>query len=634
MQVHRAFPYILLLAAVLLATGCATGPGPDEPAIPEVEGPDPEELMERGEYTRAAEAFARRAQGAKGEQRSRWILEEARARHQAGQPARARSLARGLSDTDQQIPAALLRARILLEQNQPTRARSVLDSILERKMPDEQRSEAMDILGHIHLHQERPGSAFDAWTARYRLLPEGEARRTTQQNILQVLQSMPPERLQQRLDHTEEPLRRGYLRFAVIMGGVGERPVEETRRLLKEWLADFPDHPLRSIVSKRVDRVQAGPLEIAVLLPMNSRYEPLARGLLRGVLAAHYRAGTDRRTNLHILDTAAGPEKTRHALIQARNLGVDAIIGPLTPDAAEEVAKHAAQGRLAAPVLMLNTSRTWQDRSPDLFQFGLDPEEEARQVAERARREGHRRAALLYPDTSRGERLVAAFQKRWRDSDGLTYALEAFDPDESDHSGAIRQLLALDQVHERIGNLESTLDADFVEYKKPPRRKDLDFLFLLAQPGNARLIKPQLEFYAAGDLPALSISSVYSSDDDRTGRRDMDGIQFLQMPWFLDPAAEQRAAKSDLAESYGSQSADLQRLNALGFDAYRLINRGGRLARLSDRTVAATLSGLRMAGGTGTLTVGEDGWVQRRLDWAQYRGGWALPADEIPTPGG
>jgi hypothetical protein len=238
---------------------------------------------------------------------------------------------------------------------------------------------------------------------------------------------------------------------------------------------------------------------------------------------------------------------------------------------------------------------------------------------------------VLYPDNSRGKRLVAAFLKRWQQSDGLTYALETFDAGDADHSATLRELLDLDELQARTAQLEQTLDANLQEYNKPPRRRDLDFLVLLAQPEAARLIKPQLAFFAAGDLPVLATSSVFASGSTPSERRDMDGVRFLQMPWFLDPQGERGRAKADLARHFPRQSSSQKRLNALGFDAYRLMTRSGNLARLSERSVAEVLQGMRMEGATGALAVEDDGWVRRRLDWAYYEGGRVVPEAEAET---
>ena len=54
----------------------------------------------------------------------------------------------------------------------------------------------------------------------------------------------------------------------------------------------------------------------------------------------------------------------------------------------------------------------------NLFQFGLSPEDEAKQIAQRAWFDGHNKAAMIYPEGNWGKRVAAAFKQHWEQLGG------------------------------------------------------------------------------------------------------------------------------------------------------------------------------------------------------------------------
>ena len=108
-------------------------------------------------------------------------------------------------------------------------------------------------------------------------------------------------------------------------------------------------------------------------------------------MAAHYDA--DRRPRFEyrqpsITDLLAFIQK------EAAN-GVDLFIGPLEKDKVAALLKRACP----VPVLALNRLALPDEAriNGNLFQFGLAPEDEAIQIARRARKDQHRRVYSLRP---------------------------------------------------------------------------------------------------------------------------------------------------------------------------------------------------------------------------------------------
>ena len=144
---------------------------------------------------------------------------------------------------------------------------------------------------------------------------------------------------------------------------------------------------------------------------------------------------------------------------------------------------------------------------------------------------------------------------------------------------------------------------------EPRRRQDAEFIFIAARPQQGRVLRPELKFHYAGDLPVYATSDIFEPDARDNG--DLDGVMFPEMPWLIAPdpsSAELKIA----ADALWPQRSPLQsRLFALGLDAYGLV----ALLYGGDPATGT------LAGRTGTLSVDAYGIVRRRLEWAQMIGG-------------
>jgi len=78
---------------------------------------------------------------------------------------------------------------------------------------------------------------------------------------------------------------------------------------------------------------------------------------------------------------------------------------------------------------------------PFLFQFSLDPEQEARAVARRIATDGHARGIALFPRNAWGERLQAAFTAEIEAAGVQLTAAQPYDPGTNDYSGPLRAAL-------------------------------------------------------------------------------------------------------------------------------------------------------------------------------------------------
>ncbi|MFB6260750.1 MAG: penicillin-binding protein activator, partial [Thiohalorhabdaceae bacterium] len=390
----------LLLTALALA-GCAPGPQPEPEREPEpkpTEAPQgPEALKADGHFGEAAEAYAERADQASGAEAARLRFRQGQMLALAGRDTDALAVLERLKDTERAAAAALLRARIHLRHQRYAAADRLLEGLLEgtgdpASVPDRIREEALDYRAQLALTQGRPGEAFDTLVARHRLL-SGERRAANVARIRHLLRAMPEKMLAERGEALGERFPSGYLSFEQVMRRAARQPLTTTRKELQDWLQVHPGHDLAAIVRERLKRVQEAPLRLAVLLPLDSNYRPVAKALLRGILAAYYQGDQstaapdegDQETDgekaesgiqVTIFDTGGSTAGLEQALAKVREGDFTGIIGPLTRTGAEALTSTSLEN--LPPTVMLNTTRDWSAAAPNLFQFGLDPEEEAR----------------------------------------------------------------------------------------------------------------------------------------------------------------------------------------------------------------------------------------------------------------
>jgi uncharacterized protein len=375
---------------------------------------------------------------------------------------------------------------------------------------------------------------------------------------------------------------------------------------LNDWQQRRANHPAASnmpdIIQALRQAVRERPKTVAVLLPQSGPLSAPAGAIRNGLLAAYYSAlGQGHPVPaMHFLDSSQGDIASVYN--QALMLGADLVIGPLDK---EQAATLAAIADLPVPTLALN----YIDRpaaANRLFQFGLAPEDEARQVAAQAIAEGMTLAAVLYPQDSSGWglRVASAFSERFQTLGGIvsTEASYADNP-----TATTRTLLGIGQSETRARALRRYTGTE-IEFE-PRRRQDIDLVFLVANPLQARQMKPALNFHYASDLPVFATSHIYAGSPAPDRDTDLNGIRFVEMPWLLE---EGSALHQQSSEAWPDGHGRFEKLFAMGVDAYRLHARLMMLDSVPDSF---------LPGVTGQLSMDENRVLVRRLNWAWFRRG-------------
>jgi hypothetical protein len=299
------------------------------------------------------------------------------------------------------------------------------------------------------------------------------------------------------------------------------------------------------------------------------------------------------------------PENVATTYQQAVIAGADMIVGPLTKDSVNNL---AASGNLTIPVLALNRVSNPGQLPPQLYQFGLSPENEAEQVAERIMLDGLHQGVALVPEGPWGERILQTFNDRLVQLGGELVDVAFYKANDKLFSQPTQQLLKINESEARYRRLKRLLNDD-IKFEQR-RRQDIDFVFLAAFPRQARQIRPELKFFSAGNLPVYATSHVYSGKLDPARDNDMDGIIFGDIPWLLQSSPSM--IKSGVEQAWPQQAGSQARLYAMGADAYNVLP---YLKRLGTNPLE------RYFGETGVLQLDANRHLNRQLLWARFVNG-------------
>ena len=402
---------------------------------------------------------------------------------------------------------------------------------------------------------------------------------------------------------------RGWLELNLIARRSNMLPAK-MEPWIDQWYQRYGDHPAAALYALNLleesRRIFIEPTRIALMLPFSGRLEKVADAIQNGFLYAYYQ-DPGKVADLEIIDASTDPAQFNLQYEQAIQNGADFVVGPLDKELIDMLQQRE---RLEVPTLTLNYGNESTEAVPNLYQFGLRPEDEAEQIADIALAQGRYHALVLVPDTEWGYRLQRAFSQRFEKLGGHVVGSTIYPAQKNDYSPAIMNLLNLTTSNHRKTLLQQTIQRQ-VEFEAR-RRQDVDMIFIAANARQARLIKPQLKFHHAQDLPVYSTSNISSSSSTPADDRDLNDILFVDMPWMLDNSNNRDFQQVN--RLWPEEGQRFSRLFALGIDAYRMIPSLRRLMVNPEESRAHH---------TGTLTVDGLGRVRRTLVLATYEDGVA-----------
>ncbi|GAB3730546.1 penicillin-binding protein activator [Silanimonas algicola] len=570
---------LLALLAVSLA-GCATAPTsrPDTPAESQARA-----LDAQGRHAEAAQAWRSIAATARGADVAMARLNAAEALRRAGDAAGARAeLAeaprRRLVPGDQ-FRHDLLTAGFALDDGRGAEALALLQqdraAVPGGRVADwlALRARALDATG------DRFGMA--AALAERAGLLQGAERAAELRNAERQLKSVPDAALVQQAGFLGEDA----AILPLALREARRRGLEVARTAAAPAPADRPPpasdgyHP---------------PRRMAVLLPLSGELAPAGLAVRDGLLAAYY-AESRARPSVAFHDTKGTVDGAKAARDRAVAEGADLLVGPL---GREEVAALAAAPIDSAAWLALNRTPV---ATAGGGSFALAPEDEGAAVAQRLIERGLTRAVAIAEGDDSAQRALAGFRERFVADGG--------------------ELLAVAPIDAFGGNAAEGL-ATLATHATRAQA-----LFVAARAPALRILMPQREEAGLVALPVLATSLVQSGGDPRLDR-ELDGLQYPELPWLLGDLVGPGDAES-LGRRLPSARGSAARLFAFGFDAWKV-------ATYLD----ALRGGAQLRGATGELGIDAAGIVERVPAWAEYSGGVTrrasdgalVPVDATPPP--
>jgi outer membrane PBP1 activator LpoA protein len=325
----------------------------------------------------------------------------------------------------------------------------------------------------------------------------------------------------------------------------------------------------RPPLTESAARPAAGTVRIALLLPLGSPGLGRAADAVRaGFLAGHERD----RSGVEVAIIASGDttESTLQAYARASENN-DVIVGPL---ARASVAALAASNAVVKPTLALNHPQTQQPIPAQMLVVGLSLEEEARQAAEWAAQEHPgARALVLGGKAAWQQRAAGAFSARWS---RLGYAYGGVELPITD--GYVDPT-ALAELRTRL------------EGERP------QLVFAALDAGALRQVRSAL----GTSLPTYALSVANPGRAPGLSAPELDGVRLVDLPWTIAPAHPQVMV---YPRPVDADSLDMQRLYALGIDAFQIAR------RLAQQPATP----FELDGVTGRLALRQNGgaWTLRR----------------------
>jgi outer membrane PBP1 activator LpoA protein len=601
---------IAILAAALMLSGCPSTPrrgGP--PSVDRAEA-----LTRSGDHAAAAAIYERLATEITGGDSAEFNLRAARAYLAAGRAAdtdRVLALLPAGLTQQQALEQKLLRIQSALAQG---RGEEAWRDISAMQAPASQaaaaryyeaRQQVAIATGHLldgiraEFSRERVIGPGDARAARVELLAQLRAAAERGASL-----SAPP---------GSEAAVRGWLEAASVALDNSRNPTLGATRL-NAFRARYPAHPALAALSgepgvgidEPAAKLEAAP-HLALMLPLSGRTSAPAAQIRDGFLTAYYQLPVANRPRLRVYDTATA--SIADTLADATANGAEFIVGPLTR---EEVTAAADLLTTRPALLALNFLPADRPTPERFYQFALSPEDDARAVARFISAGGRRRGVVLTPEGDWGNRVAAAFEEELRAAGGYVLGQASFGAsNRNDFGPSIMQVLRTDDSSLRHQRIQATIGQKLE--LEPRRRPDIQFIFAPSQPAAARLLRPQLRFHLAGDIPTYTLGDAY--EPHPSANQEIDGMMFPDMPWMLSVENRPAEVRQAASAAFGDSPAKRGRLFAFGYDAFRIaagLQRGGSIDP---------------QGLTGTLTLDAQGRIRRELEWVRIKAGVPVPLD-------
>lgn len=383
----------------------------------------------------------------------------------------------------------------------------------------------------------------------------------------------------------------GWIELGIIEKKRGQISNNLWQQSIELWASAYREHPAFLIheqlsaspapINLDISEFQSN-TRIALLLPISSAYGDIATTIRDGFLAA----GDVQGTAVSVYDTGSGTEQIIPKYQQALLSGAQIIVGPLGSAAVNHL---ASTSEIVRPTILLGsiTSTTpatdnptadipTADNSANIFSFSLDPEHEARSLAEKVYSRGYTRIGILYPDSNRGKRLNSAFAQIWRRLGGTVEASIVYSND----------------LYEAGEPIERLFDSG---------GSSADAIFLASNAQQGRLLSQAIT-KRLPDIAIFATSSIYSGEPEPTRDFVLNNVIFSDMPWMIEGFSQVQFLKQRLTADNETSSNSLSRYFAFGVDAYSLATKLPAFIDQSNAYITGVTGNIQLQGNEFILT--------------------------------
>ncbi len=452
----------------------------------------------------------------------------------AGDVARAKNAFASVTQPDSGSLSALWTtnsAALLLYAGSADQALALLEPLSRASLPRRDRLRVEALRADAWIQKQDPARAIELMMQRESWITDDRAIEQSRRRLWQGLLVSNPQVLRRAAEQATDPVVRGWLTIGSLAASTGQQGIGWSNGIVR-WREANGTHPAMTVIGALEvpdNLLLEYPRQIALLLPLSGRTAAAGKAVQNGFLGAYFAtaAGLDDRQSIRVYDVnTEGSASAAYAAAVAD--GAEFVVGPLLKNSVTELANDIL---VPVPVLTLNYLPEDALAPPGLYQFALAPEDEAMSAAVRALGDGHTRAVALVPNNSWGRRLLTSFSTEFEGLGGRLLDYRSYTPGNQDFSNEIENLMGLTGSVTRYQRMRANLGGNL--QFDPRRRQDADFIFLATDAPAGRLLKAQLKFHYAGDLPVYSTSSVNAMDG--RSNTDLNGIMFADAPWVVDP---------------------------------------------------------------------------------------------------
>lgn len=555
------------LLGVLSLAACTTTGVPPDPGM--VGGAGAEAAFSSGDYERAAESWQQQAVKAEPGRAAQLWVSAADAWLLAGETRKAedavRWIDRGELDRGDRARLDLVLADLALRHDRPDEAEQLLAKA-QPGLPRSSRARYEQLRNAVQQKLSSPGARDIAGAARL----VGEMDRydpAASVELVRSLESVSSGELAIRAENPRgERQLTGWLDLTLVIRQNLVKP-EQVVTSIAEWKSRHPYHLLSEQQALdtwlRYRQFFRSPPKVAILLPGAGRLKTAGDAIRDGLMSAFL----DRPGGSEVLFFPTGDDEQSaiSAYFNALDAGADLIIGPLRK---ESVAAVLGLAGMSTPVLALNDLPEKlvipAGLDGQINGISLSQEQEVAGIAGHVAASSLNRAMVIAPESAWGERMAFAFESAFLHEDREIIAAARYLDSQNDHSVTLERLLKIDESEARKKRLENTLQTT-LEFE-PVRRDDVDVIFLAATTAQARLIRPQLRFHDAGDIPVYATGRVFSGQPDPARNQDLNGLRFPATPWQIS-----HASREDIPDLDSIRNGSLSSLHALGQDAWDIL---------------------------------------------------------------